>query len=136
MHPVINVSRLRKFNPRLSRFADDEGNDIEPPPDLIDEEEEYEVERLLKYNDETKEFLVKWKGWSTAYNTWENTSMLQRHAAQMIDDYFASNAHQPEPTDASTISARSARAMKRTRHLNSLPMVISINNAFQQLPVV
>jgi transposase InsO family protein len=136
MHPVVNVNRLRRFNPRLNRFADDEGNDIQPPPDLIDEEEEYEVETLLKYDEEAKQFLVKWKGWSNYHNTWEDRSMLQRHAAAMIDEYFAKHAKQPVVNDTNTISARSARAMRRARHINSLPMIISINNMFQQLPIM
>jgi transposase InsO family protein len=136
MHPVVNVSRLRRFNPRLNRFADDEGNDIEPPPDLIDEEEEYEVDRLLKYDDEAKQFLVKWKGWANYHNTWEDRSMLQRNAAEMIDEYFAKHKEKPVASNDNTLSDRSIRAMRRARHLKSLPMMISVNNMFQQFPII
>jgi hypothetical protein len=136
IHPVINVSRLRRFNPRLNRFADDEGNDIEPPPDLIDDEEEYEVESLLKYDDEAKQFLAKWKGWSNYHNTWEDRSMIQRHAGEMIDEYLAKHTTQQVYKDNSKVSERSARLMRRARNINSLPMIISINNMFQQLPLI
>ena len=142
IHPVVNASRLRRFNPRLNRFADDEGNDTEPPPDIIDDEDEYEVDTLLKYDDEAKQFLVKWKGWSAYHNTWEDRSMLERHASEAIQEYFAKHTKQsvnkkPETNnDTNTISSRSARAMRRARHLNSLPMMISINNMFQQLPII
>ena len=132
----MNVSRLRRFNPRLNRFADDEGNDIEPPPDLIDEEEEYEVDRLLKYDDEAKQFLVKWKGWANYHNTWEDRSMLQRNAAEMIDEYFAKHKEKPVASNDNTLSDRSIRAMRRARHLKSLPMMISVNNMFQQFPII
>jgi len=62
--------------------------------------------------------------------------MLQRHAAEMIDEYFAKHAKQPVASDTTAISARSARAMRRARHISSLPMIISINNMFQQLPIM
>ena len=55
---------------------------------MIDDEEEYEVEALLKYDDATKQFLVKWNGWEHFHNTWEHRSMLQRNAAEMVDEYL------------------------------------------------
>ena len=150
MHPVVNVSRLRRFSPRLDKFADDEGNDTNPPPDLIDDEEEYEVEALLKYDDATKQFLVKWKGWEHFHNTWEDKSMLQRNAAEMVDEYFA--RHPPprkagrkvQPVVDRTDGKRrrpikrpisnSARVTRSQRYINSLPMMISVNNMYQQVP--
>jgi hypothetical protein len=106
------------------------------PPDLIDEEEEYEVDRLLKYDDEAKQFLVKWKGWANYHNTWEDRSMLQRNAAEMIDEYFAKHKEKPVASNDNTLSDRSIRAMRRARHLKSLPMMISVNNMFQQFPII
>ena len=43
------------------------------PPDLIDGEEEYEVEAILRHCGKPgcHTFLVRWKGYSTAENTWK-----------------------------------------------------------------
>jgi hypothetical protein len=42
------------------------------PPDLINDEEEYEVEAVLahKETDKRRHYLVSWKGYSTASNKW------------------------------------------------------------------
>jgi hypothetical protein len=51
-------------------------NYIEPPPDLIDGEEEYEVEEVLNQRThgrgKKKQYLIKWKGYSPAHNSWED----------------------------------------------------------------
>ena len=61
---------------------------LRPPPDIIDEHEEYEVESILdhRYRHRKKEYLVKWKGYSADENMWEPTSNL-RHARDAILDY-------------------------------------------------
>src|SRR5260370_14342105 len=47
LHPVFYVNRLRKFYPRLDKFADDDGNDIELPPTVIDDDYEWDVEDII-----------------------------------------------------------------------------------------
>ena len=74
LHPVFYVNRLRKFYPRLTQFADDDGNDIEPPPTIIDDDYEWEVDAILKHRTSKngqKQYLVKWRGYTSIHNSWE-----------------------------------------------------------------
>jgi len=74
LHPVFYVNRLRKFYPRLEQFADDDGNDIEPPPAIVDEDYEWEVDQILKdriAKNGQRQYLIKWKGYTSIHNTWE-----------------------------------------------------------------
>ena len=64
-------------------------NYLEPPPDLIDREEEYEVEAILdshKWGRGCKQqYLVKWKGYSEADNQWVDAQDI--HADQLLDQF-------------------------------------------------
>ena len=48
-------------------------NYTRPPPDLVKGEQEYEVEAILneRRHHGRPQYLVKWKGYSDAENTWE-----------------------------------------------------------------
>ena len=50
-------------------------NYLRPPPEMVDEEEEFEVENVLRHRHFGKgrklQYLIKWKGYPTANNTWE-----------------------------------------------------------------
>ena len=90
IHPVIHVDQLRKYHedPVHPNFH-------QPPPDLIDGEEEFEVERILDAQKrkapgkriKTLQFLVKWVGYHDKDNTWEPLSNLG-HAQELIDDFL------------------------------------------------
>jgi hypothetical protein len=67
-YPVFNEELLMKYNeppphrtnPRL-------------PPDIIDDEPEYEVEEIVKHRHmgQGNQYLIKWKGYPHSENTWE-----------------------------------------------------------------
>ena len=63
----------------------------EPPPDLIDGEEEWEVEKILDTRRSGRrkdlQFLVQWKGYSSAHNSWEPASEV--HAPELIEEFYA-----------------------------------------------
>lgn len=66
LHDTFHVSLLHKYtgNPRRAP---------KPGPLFIDEEEEYEVGSIIadrRYKGELQ-FLVRWRGWDSNYNTWE-----------------------------------------------------------------
>jgi hypothetical protein len=59
-----------------------------PPPDLINEIEEHEVKFITKHrlHRQSCQYLVKWKGYPTADNTWEPEANLE-HAAELLKEY-------------------------------------------------
>jgi hypothetical protein len=64
-------------------------NFTRPPPDLIDGEEEYEVEKILdmkqKGQGRKTHYLIKWKGYPTSDNSWEPAENVQ--AKDLIKEY-------------------------------------------------
>jgi hypothetical protein len=70
LHPVFHVDLLTPY--RKTEFHG--ANYDKPPPDLIDGEEEYEVERIVasrRFGRGRKlQYLVKWKGYPDAENQW------------------------------------------------------------------
>jgi hypothetical protein len=63
-------------------------NYLHPPPDLIDGVEEHEVEFITRHRlrRHSHQYLVKWKGYPTADNTWEPESNLD-HAVELLKEY-------------------------------------------------
>jgi len=101
IHPVFHVDQLRKYveDPSKPNFT-------EPPPDLIEDKEEYEVEEILDadYRIEkgtrkrTLHFLVKWVGYHSKDNTWEPLAHVSNSPAALADFYKA-NPSKPMPDD-------------------------------------
>ena len=66
----------------------------QPPPELIDGEEEYEVQEII--NDrkrgkrKMKQYLVRWKGYSASDDMWINEKDL--HAPDLLREYLRSKA--------------------------------------------
>ncbi len=63
----------------------------EPPPDLIEGEPEWEVEQIVDtrhYRNQTQ-FLIKWKGYSDAHNSWEPEKNLK--ATELVEEYYKHN---------------------------------------------
>jgi hypothetical protein len=60
-----------------------------PPPDLINDKEEYEVEKVLKKKQMGRgrktHYLIKWKGYPTSDNSWEPAEHL--HADELIAEF-------------------------------------------------
>ena len=62
-------------------------NFLEPPPDLIDGEEEWEVEKILGHwtYRKKKQYLIRWKGYAPVHDSWANESGL--HTPELLADY-------------------------------------------------
>ena len=62
VHPVVNVSQVKKYHGSLQR----------PPPIEIDREEEYEVENILDYriSGRSYQYQVSWMGYDASGNQW------------------------------------------------------------------
>ena len=90
IHNVFHVDLLIPFHETKEHRT----NYMQPPPKLIDEEEEYEVEEII--NDRftkrgrrsTRQYLVKWKGYPVSENSWVDSKDL--HAPQLQKEYLQS----------------------------------------------
>ena len=85
IHDVFHVDLLTPYKETPMQGP----NFIEPPPDLINGEEEYEVELILDSRKNGRgrrlQYLVKWKGYSDTENQWVDAKDI--HADQLLDQF-------------------------------------------------
>ena len=85
IHNVFHASLLSPYHETTAHGP----NFSRPPPDLIEGEEEYEVERVVHHRNygraRTLQYLVKWKGYPDSDNTWEPADQV--HAPELIEEY-------------------------------------------------
>ena len=66
----------------------------QPPPELIDGEEEYEIKEIIDQHTDKqrqkKQYLVSWVGYPASENSWVDESDL--HAPELLEEYHLSKA--------------------------------------------
>jgi len=88
IHNVFHATLLVPYKENLTHGT----NFLRPPPDIINDEEEWEVEAILKHrdtgrrNNRVRQYWIKWKGWETNNNTWEPEAMLG-HSKELLQEY-------------------------------------------------
>jgi len=89
IHPVIHVSRLRPYSDPLS-FNPSRDVPPRPPPDIVAEQPEWEVEAILdkRLHRRKTQYLVKWLGYPESESTWEPEQYLQ-NALDLIGEFEA-----------------------------------------------
>ena len=69
-----------------------------PPLELIGNEEEYEVEQIINHQHHGRQcqlqYLIHWKGYSAADDTWEHTDQV--HADDLVRSYHTRYAKEEE----------------------------------------
>jgi RNase H-like domain found in reverse transcriptase/Reverse transcriptase (RNA-dependent DNA polymerase)/Integrase zinc binding domain/Chromo (CHRromatin Organisation MOdifier) domain/Integrase core domain len=92
IHPTFHVSLLEPYN----RRPDGTEEDFLPPPTLIDQEEEYEVEEILEKRTRKKvlQYLVKWVGWPNEYNQWVPAEDM--NALRLVDEFQSKEKERKE----------------------------------------
>jgi len=85
IHDVFHIDLLTPY-----RETDIHGSNYSrPPPDLIDNEEEYEVEKVLDVRRfgrrRKKQYLIKWKGYPDSDNEWVDHKDI--HAPEAIREF-------------------------------------------------
>ena len=85
IHDVFHASLLTPY-----KETDQHGpNFIEPPPDILEGEPEWEVEKVLKERSfghwKKKQNLVHWKGYLPVHDSWVNSKDL--HAPELLADF-------------------------------------------------
>jgi hypothetical protein len=89
IHPVFHTSLLSPY-----KEMEEHGiNFPEPPPDLVEGEEEYKVEQVLdlRWHGRGKklQYLLKWRGYSQAHDSWEPAEQV--HAPELVDRFHQEN---------------------------------------------
>ena len=95
IHPVFHISKLRLH--RESECFDLHRPPLpsRPPPTVIEEAEEYEVEAIRNHRQRRwhgiiyKQYLVKWKGYPEWENTWEWEDTFN-NSAEIVQQYLQS----------------------------------------------
>jgi hypothetical protein len=87
-HPVFNADLLRPYKSSPPEFGD--RTPPRPPPDIVDGEEEYEIDRILDHKKigRTQYWKVKWKGYPAGQATWETKSAFT-NAKDIFEEYEA-----------------------------------------------
>jgi hypothetical protein len=109
IHNVVSIIHLRKYHGT--------NDNLRPLPIQIDEEDEYEVERIegQRTNAQgTTEYLVKWKGYGDHERTWEPFSHLQR-ADVAVADWHASQPDPPKRTRSDNLPNVTGRVTRSRR---------------------
>jgi hypothetical protein len=85
IHDVSHMSLLSPYRKTTAHSP----NFSQPPPELIDGEEEYQVECIMGHQKTERgkklQYLVKWIGYPDSDNTWELVEQI--HAPDLIRDY-------------------------------------------------
>ena len=85
IHDIFHSSLLMPYKETQEHRAQFQ----HPPPELIDNEEEYEVEEIINHRYHGKQcqlqYLICWKGYSAADDTWEPADQV--HADQLVRKY-------------------------------------------------
>lgn len=87
---VFNEKLLTPYNEPPPHRRDER-----PPPEIINDEPEYEVEKILKHRKIGRgtQYFVKWKGWGDEDSTWQSRKDLD-NAQEIQDEYdTAHNIH-------------------------------------------
>jgi len=73
-----------------------------PPPDLIEDAEEYEVEAIINHRHHGRQrhlqYLIKWKGYPSSDNTWEPRESV--HAEELVKGYHRRHPLNPHKRNA------------------------------------
>jgi len=87
VHPTFHVSLLKLVSCDASR--PNQEHHSRPPPDLVHNELEFEVEAMLKSRQlrgRERKYLVKWKGYHPIEASWVNESNME-HAQKAIEEF-------------------------------------------------
>jgi hypothetical protein len=85
IHNVFHASLLTPYKETEQHGP----NFMEPPPDIIEGEPEWEVEQVLQSRrfgrQKKKQYLVRWKGYSPAHDSWVDEGDI--HAPELIQEF-------------------------------------------------
>jgi Chromo (CHRromatin Organisation MOdifier) domain len=87
IHNVFHTSLLMPYK----EMEEHGENYVQPPPELVKGEEEYEIEQVLnsRHMGRAKklQYLLRWKRYSRAHDSWQNATEV--HAPELVANYLA-----------------------------------------------
>jgi hypothetical protein len=111
IHDVFHVSLLQPVHPDFRA-------DANPPPDpvIVDDTEEYEVEKVLdsRWYYKKLQYLVQWKGYGAEHNTWEAAANLE-NAVDIVKKFHGDNPARPNPDQPPSAGRVSGSRRRRRR---------------------
>lgn len=134
VHPVFHVSKLDLYHE-----DPDNPNFPSPPPDIVEGEAEWEVEKILdaKFTNRRLMYLVKWLGWPDSENSWEDERNLV-NAKDSIADFYKAHPGAPRrlpggKTTGQSVSKATSRKPHRKTRVNeigfrTLPVYTDVSN--------
>ena len=83
IHLVVNVSRVQRYTEQV-----EEQRKEMPQPVVIEEEEEWEVEKIINKRRiwRRNKYLVRWKGCTAEKDTWESKENL-KNASDLVEEF-------------------------------------------------
>ncbi len=118
IHNVFHASLLTPYHETTAHGP----NFTRPPPDLIDGEEEYEVERIVAHRQfgrsKRLQYLIKWKGYPDSDNTWEPADQV--HAPELIKHYQSAGVHQSSAAHRQSAIRRKYQSASAKPHIKTL----------------
>src|SRR6266403_665187 len=120
IHNIFHASLINPYH----KMAVHGPNFTRPPPNLIKEEEEFKVERIVAHRmfgrSKCLQYLIKWKGYPKSDNSWEPADQV--HAPDLVKHYQSAAKHQSAIKMTSYQSAgeeQSATEMKELKGTRS-----------------
>jgi Chromo (CHRromatin Organisation MOdifier) domain len=87
IHDVFHASLLTPYK-EMEEYGE---NFVQPPLELIEGQEEYEVEQIIdsrRWGRARKlQYLLQWKGYSRAHDSWQDATGV--HAPRLVKAYYA-----------------------------------------------
>src|SRR6266436_6379117 len=118
IHDVFHASLLTPYHETTAHGP----NFTRPPPDLINGEEEYEVERIVAHRQfgrqKRLQYLIKWKGYPESDNTWEPAGQV--HAPELIKHYQSAATHQSSAAHLQSAIMKVHQSAPSQTHIKTL----------------
>ena len=118
-HDIFHASLLTPYHETIEHRT----NYTRPPPDLIEDAEEYKVEAIVNHHHfghkRQLQYLIKWKGYPDVDNIWESADHI--HTPTLIQNYHRKNPLSPLGQDKRgqkkhKVSIRSLKSFLQQHH--------------------
>lgn len=89
IHDYFHSSKLARYCPPTNQLQKQK---VQPQPEFVGDdnsEPEYEVQRIVKhrFRGGQKQYLTHWKGYDSSARTWENSTVLNKNAKDIVRQY-------------------------------------------------